>query len=227
MIAMAETLAMAMRPAPFKCKKKGDQEQMLQDFNIYRKKISRYLVASKVVIAHTGVQPDSLHAAHVVCDSCKQEKAIMLMLGGDEMEKLFDHVGKVLEDDTFKQALDKVEVGIKGLTNQATARYKLFQEMPQDGQVFNVWAQLVVEQAERCDWQTYGKENAARDAILYQMEDVKVKKKILAENTPLEQVIKLGIASEQANKNAARLNGRKNSTNSGGEERVAISETHY
>ena len=38
----------------------------------------------------------------------------MLMLGGDEMEKLFDHVGKVTEDDTFKNALDKIENGIKG-----------------------------------------------------------------------------------------------------------------
>ena len=209
---MADSLAVAMRPAPFKCKKKGDQEQMLQDFSMYRRKIARYLVASKVVIAHTGVQTDSTQVDHVVCDSCKQEKAIMLMLGGDEMEKLFDHVGKVVEADTFKKALDKVENGIKGLTNQATARYKLFQEMPQDGQVFNIWAKLVVEQADRCDWQNYGKENAARDAILYQMEDVKLKKKILAENTALEQVIKLGIASEQASKNATRLNGRKAST---------------
>ena len=32
---------------------------------------------------------------------------LMLMLGGDEMEKLFDHVGKVVEDDTFKKALDR------------------------------------------------------------------------------------------------------------------------
>ena len=39
----------------------------------------------------------------------------MLMLGGDEMEKLFDHVGKVTEDDTFKNALDKIENGIKGI----------------------------------------------------------------------------------------------------------------
>ena len=97
---MADSLAVAMRPAPFKCKKKGDQEQMLQDFSMYRRKIARYLVASKVVIAHTGVQTDSTQVDHVVCDSCKQEKAIMLMLGGDEMEKLFHHVGKVVEADT-------------------------------------------------------------------------------------------------------------------------------
>ena len=221
---MADSLAVAMKPAPFKTKKKGDQEQLLQDFAIYRRKIARYLVASKVVIAHTGDQPDSNQANHVVCDSCRQEKAIMLMLGGDEMEKLFDHVGKVAEDDTFKKALDKIENGIKGLTNQATARYKLFQEMPQDGQAFSLWAQLVVEQADRCDWENYDKDKAARDAILFQLEDIKLKKKILAENTPLEQVIKLGIASEQAGKNATRLNGRKYSTDGEGDRIAALEE---
>ena len=45
--------------------------------------------------------------------------------------------------------------------------------MPQDGQVFSYWAQLVVVQADRCDWQNYDKDKAARDAIL---DDVKLMK---------------------------------------------------
>ena len=96
--------------------------------------------------------------------------------------------------------------------------------MPQDGQTFSSWAQLVVEQADRCDWQNYDKDKAARDAIQYQMEDIKLKKKILAENTPLEQVVKLGIASEQAGKNATRLNGRKHSTDGDGDRIAALEE---
>ena len=158
-----------------------------------------------MVIAHTGAQPDSAHEDHEVCESCKQEKAIMLMLGGDEMEKLFDHVGKVQEEDTFQKALNKVQNGIKGLTNQATARYKLFQEMPQDGQVFSTWAQLVVEQADRCDWQNYDKDKAARDAILYQLDDVKLKKKILAENLSYEQTVKWGMTHESSSKKAKQV----------------------
>ena len=43
------------------------------------------------------------------------------------MEKLFDHVGGVAAGDTYHRALQKVEDGIKRLTNQATARYNLFQ----------------------------------------------------------------------------------------------------
>ena len=52
---------------------------------------------------------------------------------------------------TYVQAMRKGESGIKGLTNQATARFKLFQEMKQDGRGFREWLQLVVEQADRCD----------------------------------------------------------------------------
>ena len=116
---MTDSLTVAMRPAPFMAKKKGDQEQLLQDFSIYRRKIA----ASKVVIAYTWAQPDSAHEDHEVCESCKQERAIMVMLGGDEMEKLLDHVGIVQEEDIFQKAMNKVD---NGLTNPATARYKLF-----------------------------------------------------------------------------------------------------
>ena len=67
------------------------------------------------------------------------------------MKRFFEHVGKVEEGDTYAKTIKKVEQGIKKLTNQATARYKLFQEMPQDGQSFDSWVQFVLEQAKRCD----------------------------------------------------------------------------
>ena len=172
-----DSLAMLMKPQEFRCQKKGNSEQLLQDFLSYKKKMERFFKGSKAVKEHTGPQPDSTHADHGACSSCEQEKALILSFGGDEMEKLFDHVGGVGADDTYHKALQKVEAGIKRLTNQATARYKLFQEMPQDGQPFDSWAQLVVEQAKRCDWVGYDDKKAARDAILYQMDDRKMKKK--------------------------------------------------
>ena len=130
---------------------------------------------------------------------------MIVMLGGEEMNKLFKHVGKVSDEDTYIGAMDKVEQGIRQLTNQATARFKLFQEMPQDGRGFREWAQLVVEQASRCDWNQYDKDKAARDAILFQMEDKKLRRKIIAEDPGLQEVIKLGIANEQAAKVADRF----------------------
>ena len=82
---------------------------------------------------------------------------MVIMLGGEEMDKLFVHVGEVGEEDSYVQAMNKVERGIKKQTNQATARFKLFQEMHQDGRGFREWSQLVVEQANRCDWTDYDK----------------------------------------------------------------------
>ena len=124
--------------------------------------MERFFGGSKAVKEHTGHQSDPGQEDHVVCPSREQEKALVLSFGGDEMERLFEHVGEVEDGDTYSKAMKKVEEGIKKLTNQATARYKLFQEMPQDGQNFDSWVQLVVEQAKRCDWVGYDEVKAAR-----------------------------------------------------------------
>ena len=128
---------MIMKPQEFKCKKKGNSEQLLMDFISYTKKMQRFFKGSNVVKAHTGAHANATDAAHVVCASCEQEKALILNCSGDEMERLFEHVGVVLDGDTYNKAIAKIEAGIKKMTNQATARYKLFQEMPQDGQPFD------------------------------------------------------------------------------------------
>ena len=161
---MAMGLANLLRPEPFKCKKKGDSEQLLQDFKEYRSKMELFFTAAKAVEAHTGDPAGRSTQGHAVCTSCRQEKAMVVMLGGEEMNKLFQHVGKVLDEDTYIGAMEKVEQGIRQLTNQATARFKLFQEMHQDGRGFREWAQLVVEQASKCDWSQYEESKAARDA---------------------------------------------------------------
>ena len=45
--------------------------------------------------------------------SDKDKKAMLLFKGGKDMKNLFQHVGKVLESDTYQQATDKI---VKGLT---------------------------------------------------------------------------------------------------------------
>ena len=64
---------------------------------------------------------------------------------------------------------------------------------------------MVVEQADRCDWATYNKSKAFRDAILFQMEGNKLRRRVIAEDTALTEMIKLGIANEQAVKVADRF----------------------
>ena len=86
----------------------------------------------------TGAARD--HAAnHVDCGACKKEKAMMTLIGGKEMDRLFKHTGIVAVDDTYMAAIAKVRTGISAQTNQAMARFKLMREMPQAGRVFSEW----------------------------------------------------------------------------------------
>ena len=77
------------------------------------------------------------------------------------MEKLFTNVGLVVAADTYEMSLEKVLEGIKKQTNQASDRFKLFQQMPQNGSNFVSWYSLVKEQAYRCTWTGYDSKMAA------------------------------------------------------------------
>ena len=59
---MAMGLANLLRPEPFKCKKKGDSEQLLQDFKEYRSKMELFFTAAKAGRSAQG---------HTVCSSCR------------------------------------------------------------------------------------------------------------------------------------------------------------
>ena len=118
---------------------------------------------------------------------------------------LFDHVGAVVDDDTFTQAVKKVEEGIKAQTNQATARFKLYTKMPQGGRSFAEWYPKVKDQAERCIWVNYGAKQAARDALLFQTDSAKLQKKVIAEELDYDQVVKYGLAFEQGEKKVEQM----------------------
>ena len=72
---------------------------LLQDFKEYRSKMELFFTAAKAVEAHTGDPAGRSAQGHAVCTSCRQEKAMVVMLGGEEMNKLFQYVGKVLDED--------------------------------------------------------------------------------------------------------------------------------
>ena len=86
--------------------------------------------------------------------------------------------------------------------------------MPQNGKNFADWWPLLKEQADRCDWEGYNTKKAARDAMLYQANDKKLQKKIMAEDLTFEDTIKSGIALEQGTKKVNRIN--KNSKDDSG-----------
>ena len=189
--------AALLKPPPFTGTKMGDPEQLLQDFLEYVKTFNKFMLATGVGGEHT--------ADHAACGGCKKAKATLELVGGQEMCVLFEHVGVVTDGDTFKQAVDKVEAGIKAQTNQATARFKLFTKMPQGGRTFAEWYPKVKDQAERCVWTGYDARQAARDAILFQTDSAKLQKKVIAEEMDYDNVIKYGLAFEQGEKKVEQM----------------------
>ena len=162
------TLEAMLAPKQFSSKGK-DPEQLLIDFDLYIKTVNNYLLA---------VEKDGA--------SSKVKLATLQALGGPDMVDLLEHVGKVVLTDTraiaadpinnveavaeipadsYEEGLDKIRKGIVARTNQAMSRLKLFQQMPQEQQAFREWSQEIVKQAERCDWDGYDSEKAARDAV--------------------------------------------------------------
>lgn len=105
---------------------------------------------------------------HVNCEGFIVAKNILLMIGQDVLELLWENAGKVQDRDTFEQAIKKVQEGITGQTNKAVCRYKLYTKLPQGEKQFYVWYPLVTEQALHCCFQNYDADHATRDAILNQ-----------------------------------------------------------
>lgn len=187
---MAE-LAVLGSPGPFKARKK-DPERMLADFNLYVKSIKNLLTLT-----------DNTEATDA------KKKALMQSVGGPDMIWLFDYVGKVADGDTYAAAIEKVKTAITGQTNQAVMKYKLFTGMPQGEQAFASWWTNMKEQAEKCDFTVYNKDSAARDAILFQTSNAKLRKRILAEDYSLEETVKIGLAYKHSDSKAKVMDGSK------------------
>ena len=120
-----------LKPPPFKILKIGDPDQLLQDQTKYIKQFKRFLSVTKADGGHSD--------GHINCGGCSISKNMLLMKGHEKLESLWDHVGRVCENDSFKTTLKKVEDGIKKQTNQAVSRHKLFTKLPQEEKVFSVW----------------------------------------------------------------------------------------
>jgi hypothetical protein len=194
-------LAMMLKPAQLVLRRKGDPEQLFKDWDDYTKVFKEFLEATGVVGNHADPEtPDD------PCAACVKVKNMLRLVGGDEVRTLFDHVGMVEGTDNWQQFLDKVSQGIKQQTNEAAARFKLMQKMPQSDSCFAEWYPLVKEQAERCTWQGYNAGKAARDAILLQTGDRKLQEKILAEDLSYADTIRYGLALEQGRKKVEEIN---------------------
>ena len=62
--------------------------------------------------------------------SDSDKKAMLLFKGGKDMKNLFHHVGKVLQTDTYTQAVNKIQEGLRGHTNKIMQRNMLLTNFP-------------------------------------------------------------------------------------------------
>ena len=55
-----------------------------------------------------------------------EKKDLIIVEGGEDMQNLFKHVGKVEDADTYEQAVSKVKEALKKRGNRTAAVFKLF-----------------------------------------------------------------------------------------------------
>ena len=182
-------------PGAFKTKD-ADPEGTLELFERYCESMTRTFRLNRRTDPTTG--------ARVEFDDT-DKKDIMQLEGGLDMQDLFKHVGKVLDADTYQQAINKIIAALKKRGNRSAAVFKLFTRMNQGGKTFESWYKEVYEAAKRIDWTDYGAETATVDAIIMQTSSQKLQQKAIQENPKYNEMVDLGISMEQAKKKAESL----------------------
>ena len=139
--------------------------------------------------------------------SDKEKKAMMVFRGGEDMANLFLHVGKVLDNDTFDEAVTKISDELKKRTNKVVQRNTLLTRYPQGKKSFEKWSMEIANAAKLIDFTGYDWKEAAVDAIVLQTSNSKLREKALQENAKYDDIMSMGIVKEQSEKGAAQLAG--------------------
>ena len=61
---------------------------------------------------------------------------MLLFKGGKDMKDLFNHIGRVLDTDPYKQAITKIIKGLQDRTNDVVQRNMLLSNYPQGTKSF-------------------------------------------------------------------------------------------
>ena len=122
---------------------------------------------------------------------------MLIFRGGDGLKDLFQHVGGVLEEDTFNQTIAKVSNGLKSRTNSVVQRNLLLANFPQGTKTFGRWSKEITNAAKLIDYTNYDWKQATVDAILLQTSNTKLRERALQENVSYDDLLTLGVAKEQ------------------------------
>ena len=195
---MAGATNFQFSPGQFKGKD-ADPEQTLERFERYLKNMDRVFRINRPRRA-TGERIDFDDG---------DKKDIIQIEGGPDMQDLFEHVGKVVDGNTYNEAVEKIRNALKGRGNRTAAVHKLFSSMAQANQTFDAWHKKVYEFAKTVDWTDYNHDKAAVDAIVMQTSSGKLRQRVLQDNPSYEELVKMGISQEQAKKKAETLPDRE------------------
>ena len=179
-------------PGPFKGKD-AEPEETLERFNDYMKTMDMVFSLSKRINPATGTEIEW---------SDIQKKNILQVEGGPEMRDLFEHVGKVESTDSYQGAMEKIKKALQKRGNRTSAVFKLFNGHKQGKNSFESWHKEVHKAAKLIDWEGYGADKAAVDAIIMQTSSLKLQQRAIQENPTYEELVNLGISQEQAKKKA-------------------------
>ena len=121
------------------------------------------------------------------------------------MRNLFEYVGKVEDEDTFNEAIEKIRVGLRKRTNKVVQRNMLLTDFPQGTKSFDKWSQEVSTVTQLISYKDYDWKQATVDAILLQTSSPKLRERALQEDTSYDALMSMGVAKEQSAKGAALL----------------------
>ena len=137
---------------------------------------------------------------------------------------LFEHVGSVAEGETFEEAINKIRIQLTERTNKVVQRNMLLSNFPQGSKSFEKWLHEVSDAAKLIDYENYNWKQVAVDAILLQTSSKKLRERAIQENVDfVDKLLKIGIAKEQSEKEAALL--EHASGQSGVDEKYIVSES--
>ena len=182
-------------PGPFKGRD-AEPEATLERFKDYIKTMDMVFSLSQRINPATGTE---------IAWSDTQKKNMLQVEGGIEMRDLFTHVGKIVETDTYQGAVEKIIQALTKRGNRTSAVFKLFNGHKQGKMSFEAWHTQIYKAAQLIDWEGYGAEKAAVDAIIMQTSSVKLQQRAIQENPSYEELVNLGIAQEQAKKKAGDM----------------------
>ena len=182
-------------PGVFKSKD-AEPEATLELFEDYLKVMERVFRLSRRIHPTTG--------AKIAFDDA-EKKDLIVVEGGEDMANLFEHTGKVLDTDTYEQAVEKIKAALRKRGNRTSAVFKLFNSHAQGDRSFESWYTEIYKAAKLIDWGDYDAKKAAVDAIITQTSSGKLQQRAIQENPSYEELVDLGISQEQARKKASKL----------------------